>query len=67
MSLEHITLDLSARPDAGVGDEVVLLGESGGESITLPDLAEWQGTRLHHVLMAFDGRLPARYRDGEAP
>ena len=66
VSLEHITLDLSARPDAGVGDEVVLLGESGGESITLADLAEWQGTRLHHVLMAFDGRLPARYRDGDA-
>ena len=67
VSLEHITLDLSARPDAGVGDEVVLLGESGGESISLADLAEWQGTRLHHVLMAFDGRLPARYLDDEAP
>ena len=63
VSLEHITLDLSQRPDAGVGDEVVLLGESGGESITLADLAEWQGTRLHLVLMAFDGRLPARYVD----
>ena len=67
VSLEHITLDLSARPDAGVGEEVVLLGESGDESITLGDLAEWQGTRLHHVLMAFDGRLPARYVDGEKP
>ena len=63
ISLEHITLDLSARPAATVGDEVVLLGTSGGESITLADLAEWQGTRLHHVLMAFDGRLPAHYLD----
>ena len=65
VSLEHITLDLSARPAAGVGNEVVLLGESGGESITLADLADWQGTRLHHVLMAFDGRLPAHYDDGD--
>ena len=65
VSLEHITLDLSERPTAGVGDEVVLLGKSGGESITLADLAEWQGTRMHQVLMAFDRRLPAQYVDGE--
>ena len=65
LSLEHLTLDLSALPAAGVGDEVVLLGESGGESISLADLAEWQGTRLHHVLMAFDRRLPAHYVDEE--
>ena len=67
VSLEHVTLDLSARPAAGVGDEVVLLGESGGESITLADLADWQGVRLHHVLMSFDRRLPARYGDGDEP
>ena len=66
ISLEHITLDLSVRPAATVGDEVVLLGTSGGESITLADLADWQGTRLHHVLMAFDGRLPAHYIDRDA-
>ena len=65
LSLEHITLDLSALPAARVGDEAVLLGESGGESISLADLAEWQGTRLHHVLMAFDRRLPAHYADEE--
>ena len=65
VSLEHVTLDLSERPAARVGDEVVLLGESGSESITLADLAEWQGTRQHHVLMALDGRLPARYVDEE--
>ena len=67
VSLEHITLDLSERPAAGVGDEVVLLGESGGESIALADLAEWQGTRMHQVLMTFDGRIPAHYVDGDHP
>lgn len=67
VSLEHVTLDLSARPGAGVGDEVVLLGENGGDSITLADLAEWQGVRLHHVLMSFDRRLPAHYRHGGDP
>ena len=67
VSLEHVTLDLSARPAVGVGDEVVLLGTSGGESITLADLADWQGVRLHHVLMSFDGRLPTHYGDREEP
>ena len=67
VSLEHITLDLSERPAAGVGDEVVLLGESGGESITLADLADWQGTRMHQILMSFDRRLPAHYLDGDGP
>ena len=67
VSLEHVTLDLSTRPTAGVGDEVVLLGENGGESITLADLAGWQGVRLHHVLMSFDRRLPTHYRHGDEP
>ena len=67
ISLEHITLDLTGQPDAGVGEEVVLLGASGDEAITLGDLAEWQGTRMHPVLMAFDRRVPAHYLDGAAP
>ena len=64
VSLEHVTLDLSGHLAARVGEEVVVLGESGDESITLADLADWQGTRQHHVLMALDRRLPARYFDG---
>ncbi|MGI9333031.1 MAG: alanine racemase [Gammaproteobacteria bacterium] len=65
VSLEHISLDLSDLDQAEIGDEVVLLGASGGETITLADIAHWQGTRPHHVLMAFDRRLRARYL-GEA-
>ncbi len=64
VSLEHTTLDLTDFEDAAVGDEVVVLGRSGGEEITLADLAAWQGTRQHHVLMAFDRRLPCRYIGG---
>ena len=50
VSLEHVTLDLSALPAAGVSDKVVLLGENGGESISFTHIAEWQGARPHHVL-----------------
>ena len=61
VSLEHMSLDLTDFEDAAVGDEVVVLGRSGEDQITLADLAAWQGTRQHHVLMAFDRRLPCRY------
>jgi alanine racemase len=61
VSLEHMVLDLSDLADTSVGDEVVLLGRSGDGEITLGDLAAWQGTRPHQVLMAFDRRLPCRY------
>ncbi len=63
VSLEHMTLDLSDFEDARVGDEVVVLGQSGAEEITLYDIASWQGTRAHAVLMAFDRRLACRYFD----
>lgn len=68
VSLEHLTLDLSDFEDARVGDEAVLLGECGKETITFDDLARWQGTRPHHVLMAFDRKLSCRYlNDGRDP
>ena len=61
VSLEYIVLDLSDVDDARVGDEVVLLGESGSKRILLSDLAAWQGAAPHAVLMSFEGRLRARY------
>ena len=67
VSLEHITLDLSDAPDAAVGDEVVLLGPSGRDEITLAELSAWQGRRMHEVLMAFDRRLPVEHVGDRRP
>lgn len=41
---ELIRVDLTDAPDAQLGDEVVLLGRSGGEKITLADLSRQWGT-----------------------
>ena len=60
VSLEHATLDLTGVDQPEVGDEVVVVGESGGQSITLEDLAGWQGTRPLDVLMGSDRRVPDR-------
>ena len=42
-SAEHARLDLTDAPDARVGDEVVIIGRQGEETITLEDVQRHQG------------------------
>jgi alanine racemase len=44
------------------GDEVILLGESGVEKITVEDLAEWAGTIPYEILTNINTRVPRVYR-----
>ncbi|HTY62002.1 MAG TPA: alanine racemase [Acidobacteriota bacterium] len=43
------------------GDEVILLGEAGGERITVEDLAEWAGTIPYEILTNINTRVPRVY------
>jgi len=43
------------------GDEVVLIGEQGGERITVEELAEWAGTIPYEILTAINDRVPRLY------
>ena len=43
------------------GDEVILLGESGGERITAEDMAEWAGTIPYEILTNINTRVPRVY------
>jgi alanine racemase len=43
------------------GDEVVLLGESGGSAIRVEDLAAWAGTIPYEVLTNINTRVPRVY------
>jgi alanine racemase len=43
------------------GDEVTLLGETGGEKITAEDLAEWAGTIPYEILTNINTRVPRVY------
>lgn len=43
------------------GDEVILIGESGGESVTVEDLAEWAGTVPYEILTNINTRVPRVY------
>jgi alanine racemase len=44
------------------GDEVILLGEMGGEAITAEDLADWAGTIPYEILTNINTRVPRVYR-----
>ncbi|MBE3575672.1 MAG: alanine racemase [Firmicutes bacterium] len=51
--------------EASVGDEVVLIGRQGGESISADEVAEKLGTISYEVLSILSPRLPRVYvRDG---
>ena len=43
------------------GDEVVLLGEGGRETIACEDLAEWAGTIPYEILTNINTRVPRVY------
>ena len=44
-------------------DEVVLMGESGGECITAEDLARWSGTISYEILLSVGSRVERVFRD----
>jgi alanine racemase len=43
------------------GDEVLLIGRSNGEQITVEDLAEWAGTIPYEILTNINTRVPRVY------
>ena len=47
--------------DVKVGEEVVLLGRSGGECVPAEDLAEWMGTNEYEVLTDISARVPRMF------
>ncbi len=59
-SLEHTVLDLSAVPDAAVGDRVVLVGSDGDQHITLGDFAASVGCSEVDAVLAMAGRVDRR-------
>ncbi|UXN57522.1 alanine racemase [Phyllobacterium zundukense] len=58
ISSEQAVLDLSSVSDPKAGDEVIILGRSETEEITLADLARWQDTSMNDVLLMMRGRMP---------
>jgi alanine racemase len=51
-------VDVSAVPDAKVGDEVQLLGSSGALAVDAAELARISGTVPYEILCGISKRVP---------
>ncbi len=58
-------LDISKRPKAKVGDEVVLIGESKGKKITAQDVADWAQTINYEIVTRIPDHIPRVYLAGK--
>ncbi len=51
-------IDLTHVPDAGVGDEAVLIGRQGDEEVSAEDLAGWAGTINYEIVSRIHPSIP---------
>jgi alanine racemase len=63
-SLEHTRVDLTAIPDARVGDEAVVIGRQGGAEITPAAVATRHALSPHGVVIAVRDRVARVYFSG---
>jgi alanine racemase len=66
ITMDQMLVDISALPSTTIGDEVVLIGRQGSQSITANDLAKWCGTVPWEVLTNITYRVPRVYLGGSA-
>ena len=59
--MDQMMVDLGPAGEAYNGDEAVLVGEQGGERITVGELAERAGTIPYEILTGLNARIPRRY------
>lgn len=59
--MDTAMVDLSQLPDAKVGEEVTVIGNQGGETISVQDIADELGTIVTQVLSMITQRVPRIY------
>jgi alanine racemase len=64
VSMDQITVDVSAIEDVSQNDEVVLIGSQGKVSVTATELGSLAGTINYEILTSMSPRVPRVYRRG---
>ncbi|MGN0659350.1 MAG: alanine racemase [Emergencia sp.] len=59
--MDQCMIDVSAVPDVKVGDEVIVMGTDGVNTILADDIADATGTINYEICCAFGQRLPKVY------
>jgi alanine racemase len=62
--MDQLMVDIGPEGTAYNGDEVVLIGRQGEQSITVEDLARWQGTIPYEILTGIADRVPRQVLAG---
>jgi alanine racemase len=62
ISMDYTTIDVGHVPEAEVGDEIVLIGHQGDQSISLYDLARWSEAIPYEILCGLGRRVARVYR-----
>ena len=58
MSANHVTVDITGSDGIGVGDEVVVFGTQGAETISIAELAEWAESSVYKIATGMSPFLP---------
>lgn len=64
VTMDALMVDLTDLPEAQVGDEAVLQGSQGAETITVQEVAALKRSVTYDVLVNWRHRLPRVYRGG---
>ncbi len=59
--MDQMMVDVSAVPNVRIGEEAVLLGRQGKETIDAEQLAAWANTISYEILLAATARVPIIY------
>jgi len=62
--MDQCMIDVSSIPDVKVGDEVVLFGSQGNQTISLKEIANTIGTIVHEITCNINRRVPRIYVRG---
>jgi alanine racemase len=61
VAMDALTVDITEIPEAQLWDVAVLMGEQGGDEISVHDIAKIKNSASYDVLCSWRGRLPRIY------
>jgi len=65
--MDMTMVDATEIPAVRMGDEAVLIGSQGSETLSADELARQLGTIPYEILCAVSSRVPRLYREGAVP
>lgn len=65
--MDQLMVDVTDIPNVASGDEVVLIGQDGNETITVEQLAEAAGSFNYEIICGISRRVPREYLQAHAP